>query len=148
MACIDAFLDPRDTPQIIEKIKTLPTLGDIKPLLDETFPDWIIGSMERYSSDYPHLQKNWETICRSAGTQPAGIVIVKDVVFDSRHTLVQIFAETLTRVGCVVRRKGELLPCDKCDAAIPHPNLYDSMKARGLPVPKRWARTCMNCKEA
>jgi hypothetical protein len=147
MACIDNFIDPRNTPQIIEKIKSLPTLGDIKPLLDETFPDWIIGSMTEYSSDYPHLQRNWETICKTAKIKPVGIVIVKDIVFDDNHTLIQMFAETLTKAGFVVRRKGELMPCDNCNSAIPHPNLYDKMKLGGLPVPKRWARTCMNCRK-
>ena len=89
----DPFIDPKDTPQIIEKIKSLPTLGDIKPLLDETFPGWIVGSMERYSMDYPHLQKNWETMCNSAGTKPAGIVLVKEIYFDDKHSLLQFFGE-------------------------------------------------------
>lgn len=145
MACIDPFTDPLNTKQLMNTIKTLPTLGDIKPLLDKVFPEWIIGSMEKYSNDYPHLQKNWEIVCKKTGTTPMGIIIVKEMYFDDSHKLLQLFAETMTRAGFVVRRKGELMPCDNCNLAIPHPNLYDKMKIANLPVPKRWSRTCTIC---
>ena len=57
------YIDPENTQEILEKIKTLPMLGDVKVILEETFPNWIVGGTFSYSKDYPHLQKNWEKIC-------------------------------------------------------------------------------------
>ena len=36
----DKYIDPENSLEIIEQIKTLPTLGDVKRLSEQIFPDW------------------------------------------------------------------------------------------------------------
>ena len=39
---MDKYLDPPNAIEIIEKIKGLPTIGDVKALINEVFPSWWI----------------------------------------------------------------------------------------------------------
>ena len=142
----DKYANPENTQDILKLISTLPTLGDVKPVLEETFPGWIVGGMPYYSSDYQHLQKNWEMMCKAMSVKPVQIVIVDELYFDDEHSLLQVFGDIMTQSGFCVRRKEEFFPCKKCGAALPQPGLYDIMKEKGVAsLPNRWFPICTNC---
>lgn len=142
----DKYIDPPNTFEILEKLRTLPTLGDVKYFIEETFPDWIIDGMLGYSSDYPHLQSNWEFICRQIGVDTKQIVIVDYMAMDENHTVIRTFAELMSRVGFCVRRKEDLFPCKNCRLALPQPEFYDLLVLKGVKdIPSRWSTVCENC---
>jgi hypothetical protein len=142
---VDNYIDPHNTDKIIDEIKSFQTLGDIKPLLDETFPTWIITTMPKYSLDYPYLQQNWEKICEQCKISPSQIMIVDSINMDSQHTLLLTFCEVLTRAGFCVRRKEEFFPCKVCNSALPNVQLYDILKQKGFKVPDNWSQLCSEC---
>ena len=143
----DKYNDPENLEEILSKIKSAPTLGDIKPILESLYPTWIIGSMKGYSKDYPLLQKNWETICDLSKVKPLEIIIVDFILYnqDKKHTLLHVFAEILTKSGFCVRSKDEFSPCKKCNLAIPSDVLYDMMKKNHHNIPFRWSPVCEKC---
>lgn len=145
MNIIEKYNDPPNVDEILEKIRTLPTIGDIKKLTDEYFPDWIVTVMDDYSDDYPHLRKNWHAICQMAKIKPTQIMIVEDILRGENNKLIRAFAECFTYSGFVVRRKAEFFPCDVCGKAIPSISLWQYMKDKNMNVPENWFVTCQKC---
>jgi hypothetical protein len=142
----DKYIDPPNVEEIIEKIKNLPTLGDIKPLLDEIFPNWMVGTIDEYSDDYPSLKKNWKTICKTLKVPRTQILLIdNDLNIDENHKLVCLFSEILTKSGFCVRSKNHLFPCKKCGKALAQPMLYDLLKEKGIQTPSVWSPICENC---
>ena len=141
----DKYLDPPNTIEILNKIRNLPTLGDIKKLSDETFPDWFVTTMKVYCPDYPHLMTNWKKICEMSGTKPAQIMIVDDITFDDSHTVVKAFSECFTGAGFSVRRKMEYIPCKNCGSAVPTEVMWSIFKQKGINVPEKWSAKCIGC---
>lgn len=143
---IDKYIDPYKTPEIVEKLRNCPTVGHVKALVDETFPDWFVTTMEVFCPDYPHLQKNWKTICRMSNTKRAQVMIVDDFSFDEGHSLVTHFAECFTKAGFAVRRKQEFIPCEKCSSAVPTQIMWHILKEKGnFEIPKIWSAKCVGC---
>lgn len=141
-----SYNDPPNVDSIIEEIKQLPTLGDIKPLLDKYFPDWIVGSIDEYSKDYLVLEKNWKHVCGKLKVKPANIIIVNaNIVLDDNHKLISLFSEILTKTGFCVRSKNHLFPCKKCGRALPQPEFYDILKNNYANIPGKWSVVCENC---
>ncbi len=141
----DKYLDPPNTIEILNKMRSLETLGDVKKLLDETFPTWFVTIIEVYCPDYPHLMKNWRKICDMSGTKTAQIMIVDDITFDDSHTVIKAFSECFTRAGFSVRRKMEYIPCDKCTSAVPTQVMWNIFKQKGIQVPEKWSAKCTGC---
>lgn len=141
----DNYIDPPNTPELLEKIMNLPTIGDIKKLADEIFPGWFVTTMNAYCSDYPHLTKNWETICNMSRVRPTQIMIVDDCVVDDAHRLISVFSECFTRAGFSVRRKIEYNPCEKCGSAVPVELLWDVFRHKNFNVPSVWNKLCTCC---
>ena len=141
------YEDPNNVEDIIEEIKSLPTLGDIKPLVDKYFPGWIIGTLDGYSKDYMFLENNWRTVCNMMNIKPLKIMIVdSNIVLDSSHKLISLFSEILTKSGFCVRSKNHLLPCKKCGRALPQPEFYDVLKTNNnFKIPRIWSTVCENC---
>ena len=54
------YTDPENTVELILKIKNSPTLGEVKNLMDTTFPGLFVTVLPKFSNDYPHLNKNWK----------------------------------------------------------------------------------------
>jgi hypothetical protein len=142
---MDKYLDPPNVTEIIEQIKTLPTIGDIKLLADELFPGWWCSTIQEYSSDYPDLDKNWKSVCVSIGVKKALIVLVDFLEFTDNHILLKMFAESFTRAGFNVRKNSDYITCSNCKGAIPCELIWSIFKEKNFNVPLKWSQTCQNC---
>jgi hypothetical protein len=139
------FKDPPNKDEILRNLSTLKTADETEKFINDNFPGWLILSLPGYSSDYHHLQKNWEKICQMAKTVPQKIILVSDIKFDDTHIATSVISEFMTRNGYCVRRAAEFIACPKCEGAIPSRELWIMLKDRGMPVPKIWANCCSNC---
>lgn len=141
----DKYLDPANTPEILNRLKTLRTLGEVKRLVEEVFPDWFVTTMEVYCPDYPHLMVNWQQICTMSKSIPTQIMIVEEISEDNAHSLLGTFAECFTRAGFSVRRKREYTPCENCGSAVPNAAMWQLFKDKGFRVPTKWSEKCTGC---
>lgn len=132
------YADPENTVEIILKIKNCPTLGEIKNLMDKTFPGLFITVLPEFSEDYPHLNKNWKSICDSIPTTRKQIIILDNYSEDC--SLVKTFTECFTTAGFAVRRKSEYIPCEKTGKALPTEPIYMLLKEKGFTVPEKWSQ--------
>lgn len=143
------YKDPKNLPEIMERLKTLPTLKEVKELIDEIYPTWLITLLPQYSSDYESLQTNWINVANMANVPTTQIVIVDDMIFDDNHTLIRTFAEILTRSGFSVRRKEEFIPCQVCRNAIPTQEMYEVyskiQEQHSITLPDTWSPKCRGC---
>jgi hypothetical protein len=143
---IDIYQDPENVDEIIDEIKKLPTIGDIKPIVDKYFPKWIIGTIYDYSEDYPTLRSNWHTVCNMMKVKPTQIMVVdSDLVFDTNHKLIVLLSEILTRSGFCVRSKNHIFSCKNCGKGIPQSTVYDLLKSKNIKVPNVWSTICEKC---
>jgi hypothetical protein len=146
MTKVDLYKDPENVDFIIEEIKSLPTLKEVKPIVDKYFPSWIIGTVKDYSIDYPTLKNNWIIVCNGLKISPLEIIIIdSDLTVDNEHKLIGLFCEILTRSGFCVRSKNHLTTCETCNLAIPTQHIYQMMKANGIKVPIFWTKKCSKC---
>ena len=143
---MDKYIDPPNAAEIIAKIKTLPTIKDIKLLADELFPGWWCGTSKEYSNDYPHLRENWTRVCVSIRTKKSLIIFVDFLEFGIDHTVIKMFAETFTRAGFIVRKNSDYVKCSKCEHAIPSEEIWSIFKQKNFNVPLKWDSVCTKCK--
>ena len=141
----DKYRDPENRDEILGKLREKKTMKEVVELVKETYPEWIVTFMDRFSRDYAFLQHNWVTVCNKMGVRPTQIMIVEDVEQDDNHQVVRHFAECFTRSGFAVRRKMEFIPCENCGAALPSSMLYDFLKEKDNDVPDSWNKICRNC---
>jgi hypothetical protein len=140
------YLDPPNTFEIIEKIKTLETHDEVVNLINEIVPGWILGWPKRYSKDYSHFQNNWEFVCKKSQSKTLSVVIVDLITFnDLNHNLIQLFCDLLTLFGHSVRRKEEFIGCKFCGDAIPTQTVYNQLVDRKINVPACWMVKCQGC---
>jgi len=132
------YADPENTVEIFLKIKNCPTIREIKNLMDKTFPGLFITVLPEFSDDYPHLNKNWKSICDAIPTTPKQIIILDNYSEDC--SLVKTFTECFTTTGFAVRRKSEYIPCEKTGKAVPTEHIYMLFKEKGFTVPEKWSR--------
>jgi len=143
---LQPFQDPKNVADIIEKVKNCDTHDDIITLINNTFPNWILGWPKRYSVDYPHLKNNWEFTCKKSGCSTLSVIIVDTIVFkDPKYTLVRLFSELLTVFGHSVRRKDEFIGCKICGDAIPCKSVYNQFVQRKITTPNCWMVKCAGC---
>jgi len=144
------YQDPENLPEIMERLKNLPTLKEVMELIDEIFPTWFVSTLPRYSYDYESIQSNWVSVANMANVSTTQIVIVDDIVFDDNHNLIRSFSELLTCSGFSVRRKGEIIPCEKCGNALPSKEMYDVYSKvqdeSTIVLPEKWGNKCIDCK--
>lgn len=131
--------------EILGKLKNCQTIGNVKDLINQTFPDWIVAFLPYYSDSYPHLNRNWLKICEMQQVKPTEIIIVSDIIFDDEHIILKSFCECLTRAGFCVRRKIEFIPCSVCNKAIPTQEIYNLFVDKQFEVPERWSPNCFGC---
>lgn len=140
------YQDPENVDEIITKLKLLPTMKEVKKLIEEVYPNWFITILPQYSNDYKQLQTNWVNVANKIGVPICHIIIVDDMIFDDNHTLIRTFAELLTRAGFSVRRKEEFFPCQVCGNAIPSKQMYEIYsKTQELTIPETWSSKCKEC---
>jgi hypothetical protein len=140
-----SYSDPKNTIEIIEKIKLCPTIGDVYKLSNKVFPNWIITCMSSYSNDYPVLTEHWTKSCTDKKIKKAQVLIVEELCHDKNHTLVHAFAEVFSMAGFSVRRKCEFFPCNVCQCALPSETLYNIFKKNGDQIPTVWDKKCSTC---
>ena len=146
---INDYVDPENVDEILEKIKSCATIKEIDNLIKETFFNWIVEFLDRYSYDYPHLQTNWEIITKQFNIKHAKIMIVDKTVNDNdeKYSLIRVFSEIFTQSGFIVRSKDELFSCKICGGAIPNEETYNKIKETGLSlIPEKWDTKCIDCK--
>jgi hypothetical protein len=142
----DKYNNPDNSDEISIKIRNTPTIGGVKKLVDEVFPDWFVTTLDSYSIDYPYLQSNWIKCCDKIGCPTAQIMIVQETELGDNHTLIREFAECFSSAGFSVRRQMEFIPCSVCIAALPSIMMYDYMKENQMKVvDSGWADKCVNC---
>jgi len=147
---MDKYKNPPNVQEYIHRFMTLSNKEEKQKFIEDTFPGWFIASSDRYCVDYPHLQLNWEAMCKTHNVQPQKIVIVDEVHFDLKeaehnHSLLMLICDILTKSGYVIRRKEELTGCEKCQHAMPTQALWCFLKEKSLPVPRVWSSTCSTC---
>lgn len=117
-------------------------LDDILKLIHEFKPNWVKSSHNNYSSDYPHLTKNWHHICKTINTSPKKIILVEKI----EDNVDNFFCETLTTIGCIVRPITQFLICEKCLFLIPSNEMYNLLSQhKEIKIPKEWKNKCKNC---
>lgn len=143
---LTSYQDPENVEELIERIKECETHDKVVDLINEIFPGWILGWPKRYCADYPHLQNNWEFVCKKSGTKTLSVIIVDQIIFDDpKHSLIKLFCELLTVFGHSVRRKEEFIACKICGDAIPTQIVYNQFCERKISVPSCFMVKCQNC---
>mgnify|MGYP001172062563 CR=1 FL=1 len=138
------YVDPSNSSEILEKLTQSATMGDVSTLIKTTFPDWVVTHLPGFSTDYPHLTKNWQQHCDQIGVKRCDVVIVEYLDLekaDSNHTLVSRFADCLTMCGFAVRLKENYIPCEKTGLAVPTLAMWETMKKMKVVVPEKWSPT-------
>lgn len=141
---INIHKDPENWEELLDKMKNLKTLGEVLNMFNETFPGIVIGFMNGYSPDYPHLKEDWDKIAKMNNTTTKQVMILDDVSFDENHNLVRHFCECFTRAGFSVRRKMEFIPCKETGLAVPTELLYYCYKSDGRVVPETYSQISSN----
>ena len=114
------YQDPSNTEEILDNIRLSQTLGEIKNILDNTFPGWFLGMLPKFSEDYPNLTDSWNKICLQTNSEKKQIIIVDEINPDKdKHSLLYVFIELFTKMGFIVRTKQEIIPCEKSGCALP-----------------------------
>ena len=142
----DMYVDPSNTKDILNDLTECKTIGEVYHLIQQIFPEWVVCFLQDFCPGYPHLTKNWHTICKDLEVTPTQIIIVRDLFTDEEHDLVKHFAECFTKAGFAVRRMGEYIPCTKCEkVAIPTSHSRNIMKKLELPIPENKTLICKKC---
>lgn len=137
--------------EILEKLTSAGSAGsagsaeNVERVIETYFPNWLVLSLTGYSKDYPHLHRNWETLCEKMNTTPQKIILVNDIVFGESPTTLNKICEYMTLHGYVVRRAGEFIACSVCEQAIPCIEIWSLLKEKGFPVPRTWSNKCTGC---
>jgi hypothetical protein len=138
--------DKDTTESIIKCIKEAETHDDVIKIINSIFPNWIIGCSKKYSADYPHFTKNWESVCNKIKCKPLDIVIIDEFVFyNKEYSLIQMFCEVLTLFGHSVRRKEEFFECKYCSNILPTEPIYNKLRNAKIAVPPYWSMKCKSC---
>ena len=140
--------DPENIDEILEKIGTIRTMGEIFELIDKTFPSWVIHIVDNFSNDYPFLDQNWANICKELNVRKAKIIIVRQISLikeESNNKLIKIFCELLTKAGFIVRDVNDLQLCSKCGNALPTQGMYNTLKTMKVTIPEEYISECSKC---
>ena len=130
---------------IIDKLTEAKTVEEVEKVIETYYPNWLVLSLDEYSTDYPHFQKNWVTLCDKMKTTPKKIILVSDIEFGDTPTVLNKICEFMTLHGYVVRRTSEFIACSVCEKAIPCIEIWSLLKEKGFPVPGTWENKCSNC---
>jgi hypothetical protein len=142
------YKDPPDHAAILTKlVQDVKTIKDVKELVDEVFPGWIITFLPGFSDDYPHLNRNWLSLCTMHKTHPRQIMIVDNYPnIEGDYTLVGHFCECFSRAGFMVRKMSEYIPCSVCNRALPTKAGYKALHSNGVKeIPGEYRTHCSTC---
>ncbi len=149
MSCKNQYKDFLNKDFVLTLLDKCKDKDEVKDLINDTFPGWLVSYGKFYSKDYVHLTANWKHICKRAGVEPQYIILVDQIpIFEKDTELLQHFCEKMTKMGYVVRRKEEFIFCKVCGAVVPSETTYDMMKlmmGSKIPLPKTWSDKCSGC---
>lgn len=134
--------------EILSQIESAQTAADAERIIERHYPNWLVISVDKYSEDYPHLQRNWETLCQQFKTKPKKIVLVNEIVFEETPTTLNKICDFMTKNGYVVRRSNEFIACSVCEKAIPCIEIWNILKEKNFPVPRNWSDKCQSCSQS
>lgn len=132
--------DPENWQELLEKMKGLKTLGEVLEMFQTVFPGIVVGFLDGYSPDYPHLTEDWEKIASLNNVTRKQIMILDNVSYSDNHKLIRHFCECFTRAGFSVKRKMEFIPCEKTGLAIPSEIMYHIYKSDDRIVPESYSQ--------
>lgn len=144
----DNYKDPKNKDDVIIRLKNCPTLKEITELVKEVFPSWIIYFLNNYSTDYEHIEINWENLMKKNNMKKGQILIVNYFSDDSDHELLKMFTEIYTIMGFIVRTKDELSKCTVCECALPTEKIFNRIKEESKDIKLRidkWSPKCSRC---
>ena len=140
---------------------------DLKGIIDNALPGWITSIISEYSQDYSHFTNNWNHVTTKINTTKKYILLVdenvnicnieskkQDGVPSDMSGIIQLFCETLTAIGCIVRLNTDFIECKKCNKAIPSEKIYNMFKQhngsiidrkRHITIPETWSTVCKSC---
>jgi hypothetical protein len=137
---------PEKREQILSELSTAEDIKKTEDVIEKYFPGWLVYSIDGYSKDYPHFQKNWNVMCKDClKTTPKKIILVSLINFDKDHETLNKVAEYMTRFGYCVRRTEEFIVCPTCELAIPCKEIWAGLKNLKFPVPTVWKNRCSGC---
>ena len=143
---VDKYADTENLHKILDEIRDVATLGNVKDITDREYPGFIKGFLYYFSDDYPFLTQNWKTVCDMKKTIPKQIMLTDIWEPDDNHVLIRYISECFTKAGFLVRCVSETVQCKVCNKALPSQQYYNEMKSRGvMTLPKSWSNTCSNC---
>ena len=143
---MNSYKDPENKNEIKDKITKLQTLKEIVDYIKEIYPEWIIRYADRYSYDYPHLESNWDYICKQNKIKKGQIVIVDNISEGDDYSILNIFINIFILSGFIVRTKDELFICEKCNAVIPNKEAFEKMKDNNVELKiEEWSNKCSSC---
>jgi hypothetical protein len=137
------FSDNKERAEIIKELRE--PNPDIERLVNKYFPGWIVSSGGKYSSDYPRLQQNWESLCARAGTTPKKIVTVSSINIDQNHHIMSNVCNFATRLGYCIRHSQDIIFCETCGCALPTETSWNILGESGLPRTAVWSPKCSGC---
>lgn len=141
------YEDTVDSKEILDELNDLAE-SEVLPYVKSKFKNWIVQELKEYSPDYPHLTENWAYMCRQARIEPKCILLVREIMFDDKHRVMSAFCEKLTKSGYVVRRFGDIFPCDVCYRGIMCSESWFLLRKKGgFRIPDMWAERCVSCLE-
>lgn len=143
---MNPYEDTADAKDIIDELNDIRSDSELLIFIKSKFKNWIVQELREYSPDYPHLTENWAYMCHQARIEPKSILLVREIVFDEHHKVMSAFCEKLTRAGYVVRRIGDIFPCETCGRAIICSESWFMLRKKGgFRIPDMWSEKCVSC---
>lgn len=141
------YADPDNIEEIKEEIKNCATIFEVSTVINKHIPGWIVAYLNGYSDDYPHLTENWKKLCMLVDGSPetSQVMIVDELINDSNHKMINLFAELFTRCGFSLKRKMDFIPCSVCNKALPTEVVYNQFAKQKFIIPEEYNEKCVNC---
>ena len=148
------FIDPENKDELINKIKTLPSVQDVINFTNELFPSWIVLYASEYSEDYSYFNNNWRVMItllqqklNNPNIKQEKIILVRDVGLEQNKKVINTIAEILTCSGFIVRNYTDFRRCEFCEKILPTNEFYDVIKkVNSKNVPSTYLSHCKDCK--
>lgn len=138
------YKNPPNADSIMESIRNNRSNAEkIIEIIATVYPSWIQCSIPKFSDDYGHFQKNWETVCSKLKTTPVMIILIDFFSFEPEFTLIQFFCDILTSYGFLMRPKDDFTQCEICGNALATEKIYNIIDKKFRP--EKFSDKCVSC---
>lgn len=141
-----SFPDPPNATELLDKLRSLPSMGDVRDFVDEIYPGWIVNAAYAFCTDYPRLNINWLTVAKQLKVIPQQVLLVKQAKLREDQKFLQAICDLTTQAGFCIRDAGDYTLCS-CGRAVPSRELYCVFMEKELGVPPQWSPRCSGCPE-